>query len=261
MTLKKAYTNLVILLLLAIIAIILFSLQVASNYIFWQHIAFVIALLISAFTTTYAIYLLHHKPENLLNAPQKEEFIDYVMFIGTSFSVICLLFMFFFFSSTVKQTSMINTLQSGDIVIVSQFMYEPQRGDIVIINVDPLDHPEEDSRLLVKRIAAMPGDHVTFLPLAGTDDYYILINGVIYHEDGEDYIAKLNAENTNREYSEKDRIEASLDPDGYVREGEYLAFGDNESGSYDSRDLGTFNQNAIIGHVVFRLWRPFGGVS
>ncbi len=260
MTLKKAYTNLVILLLLAVIAITLFSLNVSSNYIFWQHIAFVIALLITGFVTTYVIFLLQRNPYSFKKTPKKEEFLDYVMFIGTTFTVICVLFMFFFFSSTVRQSSMINTLQSGDIVFVSQFRYEPSRGDIIILNVDTVEHPDQSERLLVKRIAAMPGDLVEFLAIAGTSNYYILINGEIYHADGEDYIARTNAENTIREYSEKDIIEASLDSNGYVKEGEYLVFGDNEFGSYDSRDLGSFKRDAIIGHVVYKIW-PFGGVS
>lgn len=252
MTLKKAYINLMISILLLVMSIILFVLNVSSNYVFWYHTAFYISTGAAICLFVTSIIFLSKKEDEDKHSRLLETF-DWLGFTLQSFSIILILFMFFFFSSTVKQSSMYPTLQEGNIVIASQFNYEPARGDIVIISVDPIKHPGETEKLLVKRIAAMPGDLVTFLESVQDGGYKILINGVIYRHDGTDYIARTTG-------NEIEAMTASLDENGYVKENQYLVFGDNEANSKDSRNLGAFDREDLIGHVILRLW-PFGVIS
>ncbi len=251
MTLKKAYINITITLLLLVTSIILFVLKVSSNYVFWYHVVFYIAstmaLCVAILSIVFITKHLAYKYHKILEA------FDWMLFTLQSLTVILLMFMFFLFSSTVKQSSMAPTLQEGQIVIASQFNYVPQRGDIIIIHVDPEKHPGEDDKLLVKRIAAIPGDLVELVESPADGGYKIFINGSVYRPLDDDYIARYAA-------NERAVIVSSLDDQGYVKDGEYLVFGDNEANSKDSRNLGTFELEDIIGHVIFRMW-PFGGLS
>ncbi len=251
MTLKKAYIHITISLMLIVMSIVLFALHLASDYVFWYHIAFYISVSIALLLGLSAVVLLSKKHQHVHE--KVLDTLDWMTFITQSFSVILVVFMFFMFSSTVQQSSMYPTLQEGNIVIATQFNYEPKRHDIIIINVDPMKHPGESEKLLVKRIAGMPGDSVEFAESPVDDGYKIIINGEIYTHEGSTYIARYIS-------SEKEIIEASLDNTGHIKDGEYLVFGDNEANSKDSRNLGTFEKEDIIGHVIFRLW-PFGGLS
>ena len=253
MTLRKAYINLTITLLLIVMSIVLFILHVSSNYVFWYHIVFYVASGCGLILFSSAVYVIKKSHKEEIKHDKLFEWFDWLGFTCQSLSVILILFMFFFFSSTVKQSSMYPTLTEGDIIIASQFNYTPKRGDIIIINVDPLEHPNENEKLLVKRIAGMPGDHVSFIESPTDGGYKIVINGMTYRHEGTDYIARYVG-------SERDVILASLDDEGFIKADEYLVFGDNEANSKDSRNLGTFERDDIIGHVIFRLW-PFGGLS
>lgn len=249
MTLKKAYIYMTLSILLIVLSIILFVFNFSSNYIFWYHTVFYIAASITVLVSVLAIIL--NKKHNTKN--KILDMLDWLSFTTQSMSFILLIFMFFLFSSTVQQSSMYPTLEEGNVIIASHFNYDPTRGDIVIIHVDPEKHPGETEKLLVKRIAAMPGDLVEFIASPIDDGYKIVINGSDYIVNGVTYIARYVS-------SEKAVIEASLDVTGHVKDNEYLVFGDNEPHSKDSRNLGTFETEDIIGHVIYRMW-PFGGLS
>ncbi len=253
MTLKKAYINLTITLLLFILSIVLFVLNVSSNYVFWYHIAFYISIGLTMILTIGFIYVLsHHQLKEKVTAKVLDT-MDWISFMLQSFSVILIIFMFFFFSSTIQQTSMYPTLNEGNIVIANQFKYEPSRGDIVIINVRAEEHPGEAEKLLVKRLVGLPGDLITFVESPNDNGYQILINGEVYSFNEQVYIARYVT-------NEKSIMEAALDENNRIKDNEYFVFGDNESNSKDSRNLGAFEKDDIIGHVIYRIW-PFGALS
>jgi hypothetical protein len=54
-------------------------------------------------------------------------------------------------------------------------------------------------------------------------------------------------------------LESYLD-NGILDAGMYLTFGDNATGSLDSRSIGAIHEKDILGKVIFRLW-PLGGLS
>ena len=83
------------------------------------------------------------------------EFMDMLESVFTSATVVLLIFTFLFRIVTVDGTSMCNTLQNDDKLIVNHMFYEPERGDIIVFEsgIDGLGR-------LVKRVIALPGQTV-----------------------------------------------------------------------------------------------------
>ena len=69
--------------------------------------------------------------------------------------VIVLVFVFVCRIIVVSGSSMVPTLQGGDRVVVQSLLYQPERGDVVVV-----DSYIEYGDPLVKRIIAMGGDTV-----------------------------------------------------------------------------------------------------
>ena len=92
--------------------------------------------------------------------------------------VLVLIFSFFFRIIQVDGESMVPTLQNGEKLIVWGAGYEPQRGDVVIVDsYTPYGKP------LVKRVIAKGGDTICIDYETGT----VAVNGEVLRED---YIAE-----------------------------------------------------------------------
>ena len=92
--------------------------------------------------------------------------------------VLVLVFSFFFRIIQVDGASMVPTLQNGDKLIVWGAGYEPQRGDVVIV-----DSYTAYGKPLVKRVIAKGGDTISIDYASGT----VTVNGEVLDED---YIAE-----------------------------------------------------------------------
>ena len=92
--------------------------------------------------------------------------------------VLVLVFSLFFRIIQVDGESMVPTLQNGDKLIVWGAGYEPQRGDVVIV-----DSYTSYGRPLVKRVIAKGGDTISIDYATGT----VEVNGKVLEED---YIAE-----------------------------------------------------------------------
>ena len=156
---------------------------------------------------------------------------------------LALALLFFIRPTVVKQTSMQDTLQPNDYLIVFKRAYvkeTPQRGDIVVFKSDLVDEKGK-AKLLVKRVIGLPGDEIVI------EDGEVYINGEIYEED----------------YLKDGYTTGSLETT--VPEGEYFVMGDNRLVSNDSRyeDVGNITVDDIMGKVVFRLFplSSFGKVE
>ena len=138
----------------------------------------------------------------------------------------------------VKQTSMQDTLNPNDYIIMYRRAYsgdkEPKRGDIVIFKSE-LQDENGKNKLLIKRVIGLPGDKITI-------------------NDGKVYV-------NDKEYDEsylKDGYTTGSVNNFKVPKGEYFVMGDNRVVSIDSRysEVGCIKKDAIKGRAVLRLF-PF----
>ncbi len=136
----------------------------------------------------------------------------------------------------VVESSMENTLHSGDYVILSRQSYtlfgDPERGDIIVFKSGLKDDKGGD-KLLVKRVIAVPGDRIS---ISGGSVY---IDGVAQDEP---YI--------------KDGYTTSEMEELCVPEGKLFCMGDNRQNSIDSRSdrIGLVDEKDVLGRVVIRLF-------
>ena len=141
----------------------------------------------------------------------------------------------------VHETSMTDTLQPGDYLLMNKIIYknhEAERGDIVVLHSD-LKQDNGREKLLIKRVIGLPGDTVFI------SDNSVYINGELLEED---YIREPGV--------------VPGDIDITVPEGEYFVMGDNRGNSIDSRseEVGCVKHEDLVGKAFFRLF-PFKNIG
>ncbi len=147
--------------------------------------------------------------------------------------VVTVLFLFCFRVFTVDGSSMKPTLQPDDKVVVSNFGYKPQQGDIIVISdAGNLNEP------IIKRVIAVGGDVVDINFTTGI----VTVNGKEEH-----YADDLTTQ-------AKDVAFPLTVPEGTV-----FVLGDNRAYSLDSRStkVGFVDEKDIVGKVAFRFF-PIG---
>lgn len=137
---------------------------------------------------------------------------------------------------TVEGASMDTTLESGEKIIVTNFMYTPQNGDIIVISKEASEHKN-----IIKRVIAVAGQSIRL-------DYD---NDVIY-VDGkpldEPYLKCSTFEGNRGNY----------DIPSVVPEGKLFVMGDNRGVSLDSRSssIGLVDVSEVVGKAQFAVF-PF----
>ncbi|MBL8159887.1 signal peptidase I [Candidatus Saccharibacteria bacterium] len=156
---------------------------------------------------------------------------------------------FVFQTYSVQGPSMQDTLHTGDRLLVNKFavssakmsgkQYMPERGQVVVFS-NPLFHVQQSEEYLVKRVMALPGEHV------------VLKKGVL---------TVYNKENPDGFQPDKlytgPKSPSSGTADLRVPAGEVFVAGDNRVGEYsfDSRNgLGTVPIEFIQGPVAARIF-------
>lgn len=159
---------------------------------------------------------------------------DWVSAFLFALVVVVLIMTFCFRLVDVDGSSMLETLQDGNKVIVIGLNYEPQIGDIVVIS-----HGAELDKALVKRVIAVGGQTVDINSETGE----VIVDGVVLDEP---YI------------NGKTVAEGDMEFPLQVTEGCVFVLGDNRPISKDSRyaDVGLIENENIIGKVRFRIY-PF----
>ena len=163
-------------------------------------------------------------------------FFDFVEIATFTVLIILLLSCFFLRHTVVDGSSMDRTLANGQHLIISDFLYTPKNGDIVVFQ--PLN--AESNAPLIKRIIATEGQ--TFEMRGGT----VYVNGVAVSEPYVFLDGEIAA--GYRDYPE------TLIPEGYV-----FVLGDHRNNSKDSRydEIGLVDVRSILGRVILRI-TPLG---
>ena len=152
---------------------------------------------------------------------------DYVIIIV----VVLLIRTFIITPAIVDGASMDNTLADGQLVIINRIVYsikDIERLDIVVIN------NEQDNDRIIKRVIGLPGETIKY------QNNKLYING-------KELVTDIKFEETN-------------DFEVKTKDDEYFVLGDNRDISKDSRMLGNFKREDIIGRVSLRLF-PFNKIG
>ena len=175
-----------------------------------------------------------YNPSNILSAV-----FEWVSAAIVALIIVAVIFSVFFRIVNVDGESMTHTLNNGDRLLVSGFMYTPQYGDIVVIR-------RVNDTPLIKRIIGLPGDTMYVNP--------------------EDGIVYRNGEALEEPYIRPSSPECPTPARGIpgevvVQEGEVYVLGDNRGGSLDSRMLGCQPTDNLVGRVIIRISPEFGKVT
>lgn len=165
------------------------------------------------------------------SAQKKSELFDWVQCVVAALLVCVMLFVFVGRTVGVVGESMLQTLQNGDRLIISDMFYTPKQGDIVVLRKQTfLDEP------IIKRVIAVAGQTVDIDFDAGI----VYVDGVALDEN---YVNSP----TNRVI---DFVGPVTVPEGCV-----FVLGDNRNASNDSRDerVGCVDTRYIIGKALWRL--------
>lgn len=173
--------------------------------------------------------------ENKRTKKTQEEsfaFKDVIEILVRSIVLVIVIFTFFGRIVGVIGDSMYPTLHNGDRLIISNFMYEPKQGDIVVVSL-----PDYFSDPIIKRIIAAPGQTIDIDFETGT----VTVDGEVLQED---YINDLTYRSSVMQFPIT------------VGEDEYFVMGDNRNRSEDSRTVGCVKREEIMGKAYVRLY-PF----
>ena len=155
---------------------------------------------------------------------------DYIIII----LVVVLFRTFIATPAVVNGDSMDNTLKDGHIVLINKLSYvfgDVKRFDIVVLN------NETDSDKIIKRVIGLPNEKIEYKEgKLFINDSEIKVE--IKFEDTEDFVFE-------------------------TKENEYFVLGDNRDVSKDSRVLGNFNKEDIVGKVGIRFYPvdKFGSIE
>jgi len=239
--------------ILLAVSIVLFIMDGSPVYYEWPRTVFVLSAMVAIGSL---IFLSVYPKKNEMTHTIKET-VEWFRFLSISMMTILIAFMYFVASANVIGPSMDPTLSEGELLLVYHFNYVPELNDIIVIDVNSDDFPlySGSERFFVKRIYAVPGDMITF-EYKNTSEDYILLNG--------EYLTNIYGEKYRVSHSdlenERENIELSLNLDGSIKDDCYLALGDNEDNSTDSRNIGLVHREDIVGEVVYSLM-PFGGLA
>lgn len=180
--------------------------------------------------------------------------------------VVWVLRSFLFEPFTIPSGSMLPTLQIGDYILVNKFSYglrlpvlgtqilpvgKPQRGDVMVFK-----YPEDTGVNFIKRVVAIPGDHVQ------VRNGVVLLNGKALEQTREEF---PGAESWELYYREKNgaashlirhedgREGSSPQVDWVVPADSYFMMGDNRDNSRDSRFWGFVPDSLIVGKATV-IW-------
>lgn len=148
-----------------------------------------------------------------------------------------ILFMLVFRIVGVSGTSMCNTLQNNDKLMLSPITTTIKRGDIVVIT-----QPWEDDKPIIKRVIGMAGDEINI----NFDTGEVFLNGEVLDEP---YTMDYETSKNNTFLPEGTQFPL------VVPKGKVFVMGDNRNNSRDSRSdsIGCIDENYLLGRAFYRI--------
>lgn len=212
----------------------------------------------------------------------------WIEYSGSFFPVIALVFFlraFLYEPFKIPSTSMVPTLQIGDLILVNKFTYgirlpiinkkiievnNPHRGDVMVFK-----YPEDTSLDYIKRVVGVPGDKIAYknkrltvngkeLSYQGLPDY-LDEERLSYSKQFSENLTGVEHKIVNDErapafvtnpHEFPQRALCSYDVEGFactVPAGHYFMMGDNRDNSMDSRYWGFVPDQNIVGKAFF-VW-------
>ena len=179
-------------------------------------------------------------------APEGKQRPGFGLFDWLQMFLYCLLTAMILFNTVIRVTlvqgeSMEPTLHGGELTLIRSLGYEPEPGDIVVLNkVDAAIPGWNGQKAIVKRVIAVGGQSVHI-------DYDA---GLVY-VDGQPLDEPYIKENMHRVLdSNMQQTHWEVPPDCI------FVMGDNRNNSTDSRHtmLGCLDNDYLLGQVVSRFW-------
>lgn len=162
------------------------------------------------------------EPKGKKKVDVKKEIVSWILTLGVAVVAALLIRTFLFEPIRVDGESMCDTLQDGEVMLVTKPEYllgDPEFGDVVICK-----YPGRTENF-VKRVMGVPGDEI------------MIISNIVFR---------------NGEMIEEPYLTASRNDNGFsmapfkLGEGEYFVMGDNRDNSHDSRNYYSWNQPSAI---------------
>ena len=177
-------------------------------------------------------------PETAEEKAEKEvsarvDLYEWIQSLMTALVICMAVFIFCVRTIDVSGSSMFPTLHDGDKMLVSNLLYKPKAGDVVVFKTDNYD----PDRALVKRVIATEGQEISI----DFDRGVVYINGLPVEED---YIAELTK-------TKLDFIGPQTVPEGCM-----FVMGDNRNASTDSRkkEIGMVDSRMLLGRAYYVLF-------
>lgn len=184
---------------------------------------------------------------------------DFIELFVFTLAAVLIITSFFFRHSIVDGPSMMGTLQDGETLIISDFMYTPKAGDIIVCE----DYTTALKKPIVKRVIATEGQTIRitkdaiyidcdpFAPGAEPlDEPYAYISDSRYS-----YFNPIGGTAPMPAMTRVDTVRGTY-YELTVPEGEVFVMGDHRNNSTDSRTIGTVSEDSVLGRVLFRVY-PF----
>lgn len=178
---------------------------------------------------------------------QTRNMLEWVAVIGGAILIAVVVRTFILQTFWIPSPSMSPTLVENDRVLVNKLAYrfhDVNRGDVVVFE-RPENEPPSEIKDLIKRVVALPGEHVSIL------DGKVRIDGKV-----------LDEPYTHGAQTVLDSCPITYVPgidteDGFVvPEGHVLVLGDNRTNSHDGRCFGAIDEDLIVGRAFFLMWPP-----
>ena len=172
---------------------------------------------------------------------------DFVELFIFTLAAVFLITTFFFKYSNVVGSSMEGTLKENDKLLLTNIFYRPEQGDIVVIDDRTFNDP------IIKRVIAVGSQKVKITPYAIYVDGEKLVEDYVFIDDRMFRYSVVPCE------ALKDDL-VDYEPGEYyeilVPENEIFVMGDHRNNSTDSRDIGTINEDRVLGKAIYRF-APF----